>query len=348
MRCRPSCRSRLPARNPPTSRSTGCRGLVGAIVNRDVGRLNALLAAGCDPSGNPAGARALEVAISQGHVEATRRLLEAGVDPNALGSQGMAMARWLGSGQRFTDDDLLEVARLLDEHGCKFETKGPRASVDLITNLAPRGLPKTLAFLASKHVAGDYTRALGAVAKRDDVDSVDVLLRAGADPTAGVASSSALMDAALAGKVASVAAMLRHVRDKDDPKVLAAYRAAVQAGHADTARAFLEAGVRVPPAAVPPRPLCPRRDLTPDQAQLLARLGLPNTNGLVALAGAMTCKLVEQCGTIILVDCNVAADGPAYYIDQAEPRLLATCGRACMGGQCRNCPPQGWSCGCRL
>ncbi len=73
------------------------------------------------------------------------------------------------------------------------------------------------------------------------------------------------------------------------------------------------------------------------------RLSLPNANGLVGLAGEMKCSLAQQCGELILVDCNSAADGPAYYIDQQASKLLATCGGACMRG-CTNCPPADWTC----
>jgi hypothetical protein len=245
--------------------------------------------------------------------------------------------RWLGSGQRFTDDDLLEVATLLDRYHCTFEGGSGARPVDLIVNLSSRRVPRTLAFLASKHVRGDYDRALKAIARSDDVASMKALLDAGAAP------APALRDAASAGRTDAVALMLTHVTDRRSPQVVAAYESAIRAGHPETAQAFADAGIERPQRAEPPRPTFARRELTPAQAQLMSQLGLPNANNLVGLAGQMKCKLEQECGVLILVDCNSAADGPAYYIDQQAPKLLATCGGACMHG-CTGCPPAEWSC----
>jgi hypothetical protein len=61
--------------------------------------------------------------------------------------------------------------------------------------------------------------------------------------------------------------------------------------------------------------------------------------------GPTSCKFIQECGDVILIDCNSAADGPAYYIDRRAARLLATCGGACMRG-CTGCPPKAWTCAC--
>jgi len=60
------------------------------------------------------------------------------------------------------------------------------------------------------------------------------------------------------------------------------------------------------------------------------------------------CRLERTCGSLYGVDCNAAADGPYYYVRPGGDRfaVLATCGGACMSGQCTNCPPvnEGWTC----
>ncbi|HVP61168.1 MAG TPA: hypothetical protein VMT11_11445 [Myxococcaceae bacterium] len=322
------------SQTPPGS-APRCHGLGEAVLGRNLDRLKRILAGGCDPRASTAGINPLQLAIARGQVEETRLLLEAGADPNALGHDGWPIVRWLGSGQRVMDGELLEVATLLDRHHCRFE--GGSKPVDLILNLSGRKVPRTLAFLASKHIPGDYAHALRAIAPSDDVASMKALLDAGAAP------EPALRDAASAGRTAAVALMLRYVKDKNSPQVLAAYRSAVQAGHPDTAEAFADAGVQAPQPTGSPRRTFERRELTPAQVELLRRLGLPNADRLVGLAGEMKCSLAQQCGELILVDCNSAADGPAYYIDQQASRLLATCGGACMHG-CTHCPPPEWKC----
>lgn len=325
-----------PSQTPPSS-AAGCRGLGEAVLRRNLERLKLILAGGCDPRAYPAAINPLQLAIAEGQVEETRLLLEAGADPNAIGHDGSPIVRWLGSGRRFTDGDLLEVATLLDRHQCRFDGGNASKPVDLILNLSGRKVPRTLAFLASKHVPSDYDHALRAIARSEDVASMKVLLDAGAAP------GPALRVAASAGRTAAVALMLTYVKDRSSPQVLAAYLSAIQAGHADTAQAFADAGVQAPKPTVPPRPTFERRELTPAQVQLMNRLGLPNANGLVGLAGGMKCALAQECGELILVDCNSAADGPAYYLDPHASKLLATCGGACMRG-CTNCPPPEWNC----
>ncbi|MBI3542480.1 MAG: hypothetical protein HY075_04300, partial [Deltaproteobacteria bacterium] len=237
-----------------------------------------------------------------------------------------------------SDDALLQAAKLLDQYHCDFDG-------GLIVNLAPRRLPKTLAFLASKKIAADLDLALKSVVRGDDLETIQVLLDAGADPLAGVALSSALSDAAWAGRTASVSAMLKAVKDKAAPKVITAYEGALRKGFAETAQAFVDGGVRPPPVVVPTSSPCEAKELTAEQRRLLARLSLPNANGLAGLAGNMSCKLIQECHDLVLIDCNSAADGPAYYIDQKTPKILATCGGACMRG-CTGCPPKQWDCSC--
>ena len=326
----------LQSQTPPSS-AARCRGLGEAVLGRKLDRLRLILTGGCDPRAYRAAINPLQLAIAEGQVEETRLLLEAGADPNAIGHDGSPIVRWLGSGQRFTDGDLLEVATLLERHHCRFDGGNASKPADLILNLSGRKVPRTLAFLASKHIPGDYGHALRAIARSDDVASMKALLDAGAAP------APALRDAASAGRTTAVALMLTYVKDRSSPQVLAAYESAIQAGHSDTAQAFADAGVQRPHRTASPHPTFEPRELTPAQVQLLSHLGLPNSDRLVGLAGEMKCRLAQQCGELILVDCNSAADGPAYYIDQRASELLATCGGACMHG-CTNCPPPEWNC----
>jgi hypothetical protein len=314
-----------------------CHGLGQAVLARDPDHLKLILGSGCDPRTYRSAVNPLQLAIAGGRVAETRLLLEAGADPNAVGHDGSPIVRWLGSGQRFTDGELLEVATLLDRHHCRFDGGDAARPVDLIVHLAPRKVPRTLAFLASKRVRGDYDRALKGIARGEDVASMKVLLDAGAVP------EPALRDAASAGRTGAVALMLTYVKEKSSAAVLAAYEGAIRAGHPDTAQAFADAGVQRPKRPESTRPSFEPRDLTPTQARILSQLGLPNAAGLAGLAGGMKCKLAQQCGELIFVDCNSAADGPAYYIDQQVPKLLATCGGACMRG-CTGCPPPEWKC----
>jgi hypothetical protein len=275
----------------------------------------------------------LEFAIAKCQVEVTRQLLEGGADVNATDRQGAPITRWLASNRSgCTDADALEVAKLLDAHGARFDRPVVRPGVSVLVNLAPRRLPKTLAFLASKG-AGDPTEALRAIASRDDLESVRVLLEAGANPAEGLALGSSLMNAASAGRTEAVAEMLKHITDKQSPKVIAAYESARRNGHEPTAEVFTRAGM-TPPAA-PTKPPCQPRALLAQESTLLSQLGI----------SAPSCRFIQECGDQILIDCNSAADGPAYYIDRRASKVLATCGGACMRG-CTGCPPSGWTCEC--
>jgi hypothetical protein len=285
------------------------------------------------------GGTKLMVAISTCEVEATRQLLEAGADVNATDGRGDPVIRWLASGRSgCTDANALEVAKLLAEHGARFDRSTGKAGPSLLVNLAPRRMPRTLAFLAAKRGAGDPTEALRAIARGDDVESVRVLLEAGASPTEGAAMGSALMDAARAGRTESVAEMMKHVRDKQSPEVLAAYEAARKSGHEPVAEAFIRGGVTPPTPPKLARSACDPRGLTAEESKLLERLGLVD--------GPSSCKFIQECGDVILIDCNSAADGPAYYVDRRAAKVLATCGGACMRG-CVGCPPTAWTCECR-
>jgi hypothetical protein len=275
----------------------------------------------------------LELAIAKCQVEVVRHLLEGGADVNAKDAQGEPITRWLASGRSgCTDADALEVAKLLDQHGARFERPAGKPGASVLVNLAPRRMPMTLAFLASKG-AGNPTEALRAIAARDDLESVKVLLQAGASPIEGVALTSALMNAAAAGRTDSVAEMMKHVTDKQSPKVLAAYEGARRNGHEATAAVFTSAGLAAPTA--PTKSPCEPRALIAQESRLLAQLGIQNAS----------CKFIQECGDQMLIDCNSAADGPAYYIDRRASKVLATCGGACMRG-CTGCPPAGWTCEC--
>ncbi len=56
------------------------------------------------------------------------------------------------------------------------------------------------------------------------------------------------------------------------------------------------------------------------------------------------CRLERTCGDLLGVDCNAAADGPYYYAQRSDLKTVATCGGACMGGRCTDCPPKAWTC----
>jgi hypothetical protein len=336
----------LLAGGPATAAGTdACRGLVRAVSKNDSEGLREILAGGCRPETPKRGVNPLLLAVASAHVEVVRLLLEAGADPNAVDGRGVAVVHWLGSRPGAADEDVLEVAKVLELHHCDFKEGKVPPETNVVANLAPRRMPKTLAFLASRKIGSGYDRTLRSLAKTDDLESARALLDAGADPIADTGPGTALAFAAAAGRAPAVALMLARVKDVKDPKVMAAYRLAVRGGHSEAARAFVDAGLTPPPVEATARPLCPPAELTPDQIRLMGRLGVPNTRGLAGLAGGMNCKLIQACGDLLLVDCNSAADGPAYYIDQSVPEILATCGGACMAG-CKNCPPKEWTCSC--
>lgn len=60
------------------------------------------------------------------------------------------------------------------------------------------------------------------------------------------------------------------------------------------------------------------------------------------------CRLERTCGPLWGIDCDAAVDGPYFYVRVKPTGLeeITTCGGACMGGRCTNCPPknEGWTC----
>jgi hypothetical protein len=282
-----------------------------------------------------AGMSRLEMSLATCQVDTVKQLLTAGADPNSKDGQGRPIIRWLASNQKCTDDTALATLQLLAAHGAKFESK--QGSPSFLTGFATRGFAKSLGFLALRKESGNPTDALRAIARRDDLASIRVLLKSGADPLSGVALSSSLMDATFAGHADSVREMLNHVTDKQAEKVLAAYKYAKKTGDDKLTQVFLNAGVKPPPEPETFKVRCPRQELPPAVQKLAVHLRLPDD-----------CKFVQECGEMVLVDCNSAADGPAYYIDQKSGTILSTCGGACMGGHCTKCPPPGWSCECKL
>jgi hypothetical protein len=60
------------------------------------------------------------------------------------------------------------------------------------------------------------------------------------------------------------------------------------------------------------------------------------------------CSLHKECGALLGIDCQSAADGPYYYVKKDTLEVVARCGGFCMGGHCTNCPPAGWTCGSAL
>lgn len=59
------------------------------------------------------------------------------------------------------------------------------------------------------------------------------------------------------------------------------------------------------------------------------------------------CRVDRRCGDLAFVNCRIEADGPGYYVNEPEQRILAVCGGACMlraEGVCEDCPPPTWTC----
>jgi hypothetical protein len=74
----------------------------------------------------------------------------------------------------------------------------------------------------------------------------------------------------------------------------------------------------------------------------------PERDAAIRARYGQECRLERTCGPLWGVDCGAAADGPYYYVRPSPDGLheLATCGGACMGGRCTDCPPKsdGWTC----
>lgn len=56
------------------------------------------------------------------------------------------------------------------------------------------------------------------------------------------------------------------------------------------------------------------------------------------------CRYERACGDLVGVDCDAAVDGPYYYVTRKDLKTVSTCGGACMGGKCTDCPPKAWTC----
>jgi len=56
------------------------------------------------------------------------------------------------------------------------------------------------------------------------------------------------------------------------------------------------------------------------------------------------CRPERTCGTMLGVDCDAAVDGPYYYVEQTDLKVVSRCGGACMNGGCTDCPPKAWAC----
>jgi hypothetical protein len=70
----------------------------------------------------------------------------------------------------------------------------------------------------------------------------------------------------------------------------------------------------------------------------------PELNKRVKAKFGEQCRYERSCGELIGIDCNSAADGPYYYANKASLETVSTCGGACMGGRCTDCPPKAWTC----
>jgi hypothetical protein len=56
------------------------------------------------------------------------------------------------------------------------------------------------------------------------------------------------------------------------------------------------------------------------------------------------CRLERSCGELLGIDCNAAVDGPYFYAQKSDLKIVSTCGGACMSGGCTQCPPAEWTC----
>ncbi len=56
------------------------------------------------------------------------------------------------------------------------------------------------------------------------------------------------------------------------------------------------------------------------------------------------CRLERSCGELLGIDCGAAVDGPYFYAQKSDLKVISTCGGACMVGRCTNCPPAKWTC----
>jgi hypothetical protein len=59
--------------------------------------------------------------------------------------------------------------------------------------------------------------------------------------------------------------------------------------------------------------------------------------------GRPPCRARLRCGDLLLIDCNSAADGPVYYVNQKTHAVVGTSGGLCKRGVCTG-PPAEWVC----
>lgn len=66
---------------------------------------------------------------------------------------------------------------------------------------------------------------------------------------------------------------------------------------------------------------------------------------LVADTFGDECRIASSCADMLYVDCNSAADGPAYYVKKADGKAVSKCGGIRLDTERGNCPPPEWTCG---
>jgi hypothetical protein len=67
------------------------------------------------------------------------------------------------------------------------------------------------------------------------------------------------------------------------------------------------------------------------------------TQSMIKSKYGADCQVKETCANMSYVDCNSAADGPAYYLDH-KFEIIGTSGGLCMGGRCSGAPKEWESC----
>jgi hypothetical protein len=56
------------------------------------------------------------------------------------------------------------------------------------------------------------------------------------------------------------------------------------------------------------------------------------------------CRVERTCGQLLGVDCESALDGPYYFVEKSDLKVISICGGYCMGRECTGCPPREWTC----
>jgi len=102
----------------------------------------------------------------------------------------------------------------------------------------------------------------------------------------------------------------------------------------------LEQPAEEPPAQETPRPK--RREPT-RKAEVNPKVD-PKLAARIKKTFGESCRLERICGDLLGIDCKAAVDGPYYYVKPGSLEKVSTCGGACMGGRCTNCPPAEWDC----